>query len=841
MKRDRVSLRGHRKKRCPRRQRQRRLRVDGFGLLGGGGGGGDGEEEEEGEHDCGNTDVAAKVLKKDRILEQQMEEKVRREIFLFSRLDHPNIVRLYRVVNQGRYMVLVIEYADNGELFDYIVQAVRLPESEARRIFQQIIAGLEHCHRRGVVHRDLKPENILLSGGANTLKIVKIADLGLGNLVREGAFLKTSCGSPNYAAPEVIGGKPYVGPEVDIWSAGVVLYTLLCGRLPFDEQSTTRLFHKILQGDYVPPSTALSLEARDLIARMLVVDPNLRFTIPEIRRHSWFFPWFIPQQMPAVPGQHQPQGNLGLPMGTMMPGGTGAGGGHNPAAADGPSRRSHPGGYARERFQLPPFPVNNPSLRVDSDPMLLNRVFGEQRFRLGFHVSGSTGSDAMRKVIACLNSLRVLWKRVGPYAMRCLWLRMPPEQPDTPDAPVQHLIMAPSADTAGSNHSHGPINALDLNASASLPVLHHHALNPVPTDRITPSTSARRMSTSSFATSSSSVQNAATRSQHLADGAASRGAAERRGSGSRSSLGGAGGAGAGVPSWNGLYGWDAGASGGAGGGGGGGGGMTGRQGEGGGAMLDRYHLEQGNHYSTMANAQGSHGLIQNNVMRADENHGHQSMYEAPGVVGGGDSAAGGGVVGTTMIIEEERREPQLVGFDLQLYQVPRVAGASALHPGTGLRDYLVDVDLLTQECTFPFLDFCAVLVGELLSVSRAGERLRAGARQAGGSALVGAGIGLGVASSGAVAVPGTASDPTGGSRRSSLAAQPAVSSRGPPRSQHLGVPTSQASSRGQQSHVPSSQVPGRTRRSHHGPAARTRRQVHEVADALPYPPLEQQQ
>lgn len=145
-----------------------------------------------------------------------------------------------------------------------------------------------------VVHRDLKPENLLLDSRQN----VKIADFGLSNVMRDGHFLRTSCGSPNYAAPEVISGRLYAGPEVDVWSCGVILYALLCGSLPFDDESIPNLFKKIKGGIYTLPSH-LSPSARDLIARTLLVDPLKRVTIPEIRSHPWFTP-HLPRYL-AVP------------------------------------------------------------------------------------------------------------------------------------------------------------------------------------------------------------------------------------------------------------------------------------------------------------------------------------------------------------------------------------------------------------------------------------------------------------------------------------------------------------------------------------------------------------
>lgn len=177
---------------------------------------------------------------------------------------------------------MVLEYA-GGELFDYIVQNGRMKEAEARRFFQQMICAVEYCHRHKIVHRDLKPENLLLDDNLN----VKIADFGLSNIMTDGNFLKTSCGSPNYAAPEVIGGKLYAGPEVDVWSCGVILYVLLAGRLPFDDDHIPSLFAKIAKGSYTIPQW-MAPGAVNLIKRMLVVNPVQRITIEQIREDPWF-------------------------------------------------------------------------------------------------------------------------------------------------------------------------------------------------------------------------------------------------------------------------------------------------------------------------------------------------------------------------------------------------------------------------------------------------------------------------------------------------------------------------------------------------------------------------
>jgi carbon catabolite-derepressing protein kinase len=188
----------------------------------------------------------------------------------------------YTVIKTQTEIIMVLEYA-GGELFDYIVQNGRMKEAEARRFFQQMLCAVEYCHRHKIVHRDLKPENLLLDDNLN----VKIADFGLSNIMTDGNFLKTSCGSPNYAAPEVIGGKLYAGPEVDVWSCGVILYVLLVGRLPFDDEHIPSLFAKIARGTYSIPQWMPS-GAASLIKRMLVVNPVQRATIEDIRQDPWF-------------------------------------------------------------------------------------------------------------------------------------------------------------------------------------------------------------------------------------------------------------------------------------------------------------------------------------------------------------------------------------------------------------------------------------------------------------------------------------------------------------------------------------------------------------------------
>jgi len=163
-------------------------------------------------------------------------------------------------------------------------------EEEARVLFLQIMSGVEYCHSKNVVHRDLKPENLLIDDNCN----VQLADFSLANkveaknhLLGDSAFLQTSCGSPNYAAPEIVSGVEYDGFQVDIWSLGVILYSLVCGMLPFDDDNPIFLFRQIKSGQYPDPPNSLSEECRLLLKQMLTVDPKLRINIRNIRKHPW--------------------------------------------------------------------------------------------------------------------------------------------------------------------------------------------------------------------------------------------------------------------------------------------------------------------------------------------------------------------------------------------------------------------------------------------------------------------------------------------------------------------------------------------------------------------------
>ncbi|CAE7492273.1 KIN10 [Symbiodinium pilosum] len=210
-------------------------------------------------------------------------ERVAREVQLLKLIRHPHVVQLFEIIETRGQLYLIMEYASGGELFDYIVQNQRVPEPEACRFFHQIIAGVEQIHAMNVVHRDLKPENLLL----DEHKCIKIVDFGLSNRFDDNQLLKTACGSPCYAPPEMVSGQSYVPQMCDLWSCGVILFAMVCGFLPFEDSNTSALYKKILAANYTPPSF-ITDSVKDLIAGLLTVDPAKRFTIADVRAHEWY-------------------------------------------------------------------------------------------------------------------------------------------------------------------------------------------------------------------------------------------------------------------------------------------------------------------------------------------------------------------------------------------------------------------------------------------------------------------------------------------------------------------------------------------------------------------------
>ncbi|KAI9209096.1 SADB-short [Polychytrium aggregatum] len=209
-------------------------------------------------------------------------KKVEREITIMKLVSHPHVLQLYDVYETDTELFLVLEHVEGGELFDYLVKRGRLSENEALKFFQQIIFGLDYCHKHLICHRDLKPENLLLDKDLN----VKIADFGMASLQITGKLLETSCGSHLCALDRQQGTK-YDGPTSDIWSCGVILFALVTGSLPFDDENIRKLLGKVKSGVYIIPEH-VNPSIKDLIRKMLTVDPSKRITMAEIMAHPWF-------------------------------------------------------------------------------------------------------------------------------------------------------------------------------------------------------------------------------------------------------------------------------------------------------------------------------------------------------------------------------------------------------------------------------------------------------------------------------------------------------------------------------------------------------------------------
>lgn len=224
--------------------------------------------------------VPKKFVKSNR--KKQLPYGIEREIIIMKLVSHPNVMGLYEVWENKSELFLVLEYVEGGELFDYLVSKGKLPEREAIHYFSQIIKGVEYCHGFNICHRDLKPENLLLD---KKKKLIKIADFGMAALEPSDKMLETSCGSPHYASPEIVMGKKYHGSSSDIWSCGIILFALLTGHLPFNDDNVKKLLLKVQAGRYQMPQS-LSPEAKDLISKILIVNPAKRITIKDILKHD---------------------------------------------------------------------------------------------------------------------------------------------------------------------------------------------------------------------------------------------------------------------------------------------------------------------------------------------------------------------------------------------------------------------------------------------------------------------------------------------------------------------------------------------------------------------------
>ncbi|WCJ23206.1 CBL-interacting protein kinase 1 [Euphorbia peplus] len=242
---------------------------------------------------------AVKILDKNKIIHLNISDQIKREIATLKLLKHPNVVTLHEVLASKSKIYMVLEYVNGGELFDRIASKGKLTEAEGRKLFQQLIDGVSYCHNKGVFHRDLKLENVLIDAKGN----IKISDFGLSALpqhLRDDGLLHTTCGSPNYVAPEILLNRGYDGATSDIWSCGVILYVILTGYLPFDDRNLAVLYQKIFKGDTQIPKW-LSKGAQNMIRRILDPNPVTRITMEGIKADEWF----RKQYTPADPSEEE--------------------------------------------------------------------------------------------------------------------------------------------------------------------------------------------------------------------------------------------------------------------------------------------------------------------------------------------------------------------------------------------------------------------------------------------------------------------------------------------------------------------------------------------------------
>ena len=234
-------------------------------------------------HKKTNKKVAIKIMEKSKIAEKDDLERIIREMNMVTEFNHKNVIKVYEMFETKSSFLIIMEYCEGGELFDYIVQKKRLSEDEAAYFYYQLINGIEYIHSKGVVHRDLKPENILLDKN----NVLKIIDFGLSNYYKPGKFLVTPCGSPCYASPEMVSGYKYNGFGIDVWSSGIILFAMLCGYLPFEDRDNDILFDKISKCKLNYPSF-LSQISKSIMKKIIVNNPKIRIKINEIKQHDFY-------------------------------------------------------------------------------------------------------------------------------------------------------------------------------------------------------------------------------------------------------------------------------------------------------------------------------------------------------------------------------------------------------------------------------------------------------------------------------------------------------------------------------------------------------------------------
>lgn len=238
-----------------------------------------------GEHILIKENVGIKILEKAKIVESSDVENIKREIISLQMLRHPYILQLYETIETTLNIYLIIEYANQGTLFSHIVSNNKINERNGCNYFLMLVEAVKYCHSRNIIHRDLKPENILLNSDNHVISL-KLTDFGLCNFSNPETFLYTNCGSPCYIPPEVLIGQKYDGRQADIWSLGIILYTMLCGSLPFDNDNPKVVYRLIDQNMYARPSY-LSSCCLDLIEKILKKNPVERLPMEGILEHDW--------------------------------------------------------------------------------------------------------------------------------------------------------------------------------------------------------------------------------------------------------------------------------------------------------------------------------------------------------------------------------------------------------------------------------------------------------------------------------------------------------------------------------------------------------------------------
>jgi len=231
-------------------------------------------------------EVAVKIIDKAKV--EDMND-IQREIEIMGQISHPNVIQLFEIFDEPKKMHLVMELVSGGELFDRIVAKGSYTEKDAATTVKTLCSALEYLHSKDIVHRDLKPENILYKDSSDSAPI-KVADFGLARVVSSKDMMKTACGTPGYVAPEILKNQGYNDGKVDVWSAGVILYILLCGFPPFYEEELPALFDQILHARYDFPSPwwdKISADAKDLVTKMLTLDPVKRLSAKEVCEHKW--------------------------------------------------------------------------------------------------------------------------------------------------------------------------------------------------------------------------------------------------------------------------------------------------------------------------------------------------------------------------------------------------------------------------------------------------------------------------------------------------------------------------------------------------------------------------